>query len=274
MATLNPYKYLKQNLGDKSQDYHWLIVRTYMEALIVVFTRAKWILLKGVFYSFFNKEKKAYAFLDGSWHWGDKMIKVTQTNLLLANEIKIPEKNHMIFVNHVNELDFPFDCFVIKKPYLANQQIKSSYFAYWWMKAMGSEVFDTTHARTISKSVHNLVSGLKMYSYIVYPEGHNSYNEEIKPLKKGMIKVAFENKIPAVVVLKSGITQFQTRQRGNVIGYKLAGTVDPNQFKTWEEMKDYVFKLMTDEKKALDEFVAKNSESSDNSVNDSLSKNA
>ncbi len=274
MATLNPYKYLKQNLGDQSQDYHWLIVRTYMEALIVVFTRAKWILLKGIFYSFLNQEKKANAFLDGSWHWGDKMIKVTQTNLLLANEIKIPEKNHMIFVNHVNELDFPFDCFVIKKPYLANQQIKSSYFAYWWMKAMGSEVFDTTHARTISKSVHNLVSGLKMYSYIVYPEGHNSYNEEIKPLKKGMIKVAFEHKIPAVVVLKSGITKFQTQQKGNVIGYKLAGTVDPNQFKTWEEMKDHVFKLMTDEKKALDEFVTKNSASPNNSVNASLSKNA
>ena len=76
------------------------------------------------------------------------------------------------------------------------------------------------------------------------------------------------------VVLKSGITKFQTQQKGNVIGYKLAGTVDPNQFKTWEEMKDHVFKLMTDEKKALDEFVTKNSASPNNSVNASLSKNA
>jgi hypothetical protein len=72
-----------------------------------------------------------------------------------------------------------------------------------------------------------------------------------------MIKVAFENKIPAVIILKSGITKFQTQQRGNVIGYKFAGTVDPNQFKTWEEMKDFVFKLMTEEKKSLDEFVAR-----------------
>lgn len=256
MATLNPIKYLKQNLADQSQDYHWLIVRTYMEAIIVIFTRAKWILVKGIFYSFFNQEKKANAFLDGSWHWGDKMMKVTNTKLVLANEIKIPEKNYMVFVNHVNELDFPFDCYVIKKPYLANQQIKSSYVAYWWMKAMGSQVFDTSQARTIATSVRNLVDGLKMYSFIVYPEGHNSYNEEIKPLKKGMIKVAFENKIPAVIVLKSGITKFQTKQKGNVIGYKFAGTVDPNQFKTWEEMKDFTFKLMVTEKKNLDEFVA------------------
>ena len=78
MATLNPIKYLKENLGDQSQDYHWLIVRTYMEAIVVIFTRAKWILIKGIFYSFFNQEKKANAFLDGSWHWGDKMMKVSQ----------------------------------------------------------------------------------------------------------------------------------------------------------------------------------------------------
>ncbi|HNB97242.1 MAG TPA: 1-acyl-sn-glycerol-3-phosphate acyltransferase [Leptospiraceae bacterium] len=257
MATLNPYKYLKQNLGDQSQDYHWLIVRTYMEVLVVIFTRAKRILLKGLFYSFLNKEKKAYAFLEGSWLWGDRMIKVTKTKLVLVNEIKIPERNHMIFVNHVNELDFPFDCYVIKKPYLANQQIKSSYFAYWWMKAMGSQVFDTSQARTIAKSVHELVEGLKMFSYIVYPEGHNSYNEEIKPLKKGMVKVAFENKIPILVILKSGITKFQTSPKGNVIGYKSAGIVDATQFKTWEELKDHLFKLMSEEKKALDEYVAK-----------------
>jgi 1-acyl-sn-glycerol-3-phosphate acyltransferase len=158
----------------------------------------------------------------------------------------------MIFLNHVNELDFPFDCCVINKPYLANQAIKASVFAYWWMKAMGSQVFDTSHQKTIAQSVYNLVAGLKNYSYIVYPEGHNSYSEEINPLKKGMIKVAFENKIPIYVVVKSGVQALQTKPKGNKIGYRYCGTFDPKNYSSWEELRDTIFETMVKEKKILD----------------------
>ena len=254
---MNPYKYLLKNLSHHSEGYQRLVVRTYFEVLNQIIKRAKLNLLKGIFYSFFNQEKKEKAFIDGSILWGDAMIHVTKTKMHLIGKFEIPENGHMIFLNHVNELDFPFDCYIIHKPFLANQAIKSSYFAYWWMKAMGSEVFDSSHARTISSSVRNLVKGLTKHTYIVYPEGHNSYSEEIKPLKKGMVKIAFENKIPIVLILKSGIAKFQKKQKNNVIGYKYTGLIDPNQFQTWEEMRDFIFKKMVEEKAILDEEVAR-----------------
>jgi 1-acyl-sn-glycerol-3-phosphate acyltransferase len=185
--------------------------------------------------------------------WGEEVVKITGTSLYISNEIKTPERGHMVLINHVNELDFPFDSLVIKLPYLANQQIKSAYLAYWWMKAMGSQVFDSSKSITIATSVRNLINGLKWASFIVYPEGHNSYSEDIKPLKKGMIKLAHERNIPVFVVLKAGLTRFETLKSGNVVGFKSAGVVYPSNFTDWEEFRDYIFDLMVKTKSELDQ---------------------
>lgn len=248
----NPIQYLTHSLGSHSGEYKKVVIKTYMKALFTIVSKAKIILLKGIYYSFSDKIKQHHALLEGSVLWGQDIVKMTKSNVVKVNEINVPETGHMVFINHVNELDFPFDCLIVKKPFLANQQIKHAYFAYWWMKAMGSLVFDTTHARTIATSVRELTKGLKYHSYIVYPEGHNTYSEEIKPLKKGMIKVAFDSKIPLFIILKSGITQFQKHPNGNKIGYKHVGTVDPSGFESWETLKDHIHDLMVKGKAELD----------------------
>ncbi|MCX7997428.1 MAG: 1-acyl-sn-glycerol-3-phosphate acyltransferase [Leptospiraceae bacterium] len=249
----NPFKYLQQDLSVKNEEYKKLVMKTYMIVFRLIFTGGFPFLVKGLFFALIGKKREQYkAFTHGSKVWGNEVIEYTQTRLYYSNQINVPETGHMVFLNHVNELDFPFDCCVINKPYLANQVIKSSIFAYWWMKAMGSQVFDTSHQRTIATSVHNLVAGLKDYSYIVYPEGHNSYSEEIKPLKKGMIKVAFDNKIPIYVVVKSGVQALQLKPKGNKIGYRACGTFYPQDYSSWEELRDVIYSTMVSEKRILD----------------------
>lgn len=253
---MNPVKYLSDKVGEHSKGYKMLIVKTYSVVLKNVLTDGFPYLMKGLYYAARGKKNEQFrAFTHGSMTWGRTVIKNTKTTIYKSNEITIPETGHMIYLNHVNELDFPFDCCIVNKPFLANQTIKSTYLAYWWMKAMGSQVFDTSHQRTIAVSVRNLMAGLKDYSYIVYPEGQNTYSEEIKPLKKGMVKLAFENKIPVAVVLKSGVRRLQEKQSGNVIGYRMAGIINPEQFKTWEEFRDYVHDRMVEEKNILDKEV-------------------
>lgn len=254
---MNPYKYLLKHLSHLPIGYQRLVVITYFQVLIQIFANAKWALAKGLFFATFNKNKKEEAFMEGSKIWGDKIVKLTRSKLHLFGESNVPKSEHMIFINHVNELDFPFDSYLLQKPYLANQVIKSSYFAYWWMKAMGSEVFDTSNQRSISFSVRNLQKGLKDHSYVVYPEGHNSYSEEIKPLKKGMVKLAFDNKIPIFLILKSGIAKLQEKQKGNHIGYKFYGVIKPDNFNSHEELKEFIFNKMVEEKKFLDEELKK-----------------
>lgn len=244
-----------KGLPGKTDEFKKLVVRTFIRVpRTIFFTRAIVHLMRGIYYSWRKKiPQKQQEFLIGSSIWGEKTQKMTDTEIKLLNEIEVPEKGHFIFLNHVNEMDFAFDCLLLKKPFLANQEIKNTYVAYWWMKAMGSEVFDRSDKRTIARSVKNLLKGLKAQSYIVYPEGRNTYSEEVKPLKKGMINLSFKLKIPILVVVKSGMTAFQVQPKKNVLAYKSCGIVDPRSFASWEELREHIRQLMQDEKKKMDE---------------------
>jgi len=236
--------------------YKVFIANTYLKTLPLMLTTAFPKLVKGVYYNVKgDKENRIISFLAGSKIWGDSVRKNTKSKLLAANEIQIPSRGHLVFSNHVNEMDFPFDCYFIKKPYLANQVIKKTLFAYWWMKSMGSEVFDNRNTMSISISVRNLIKGSKDNSYIVYPEGRNTYSEVIQPLKKGMLKLAFDHKLPIAIVLKSGLTSFQKKLKGNTIAYKYFGVVQPSEFENWEKLREHIQKIMVDGKLELDEWV-------------------
>lgn len=251
---MNPLNYLSKGMEGHSSSYKRLVVSSYVKVLPLMLTTASPHLIKGLYYSFRKKEEDKYhEFLKGAKCWGKMIMNSTKTRLELENIDKIPDKGHFIFLNHINELDFPFDSYVLEKPYLANQHIKNTYFAYWWMKSMGSQVFDSTRKRTIAMSVRNLVAGLKTTSYIVYPEGHNSYTEEIKPLKKGMIKLAYDMKVPIYLLIKSGVTQFQQKSKGNTLAYKGLGIIQPQNYGSWEELQAEILRLMQENKKALDE---------------------
>lgn len=244
---------IEKNLHGLSVQYGRLVMKVYLRVIILVFGKASPYLVRGIYRAITgNTSARIQEFLAGTKVWAEDVQKLTKTKIFIFNEMKVPETGHMIFLNHVNEMDFPYDCYAIRKPFLANQVIKKALFAYWWMKAMGSQVFDNSKAMSIAASVKNLIQGLKTTSYIVYPEGHNSYTEEIKSLKKGMIKIAFDQKIPVYVALKSGIASYQEYQSGNYVGYMEVGIYSPKDFSSWEEMQKFLQDLMQSKKQELD----------------------
>lgn len=246
-------RFLERAIPNQSAAYRGLVVRTYAEVVPVILGPAIHHLARGLYYAATGRrEKKVEQFLDGSVRWGERVRRFTRTRVLQFGALDCPPSGHLILVNHVNELDFAFDCLMLRKPYLANETIKRTLFAYWWMRAMGSVVFDQRQSRTIAKSVRALMAGLPRLSYIVYPEGGNSYAEEIRPLHKGMLKLAFEHRIPLFVVLKSGMAAFQEQQRDNVLGYLPLGTIQPEDFPDWRAFRDHIQALMKSEKPALD----------------------
>jgi len=248
--------FLVRALQGQKAEYGHFVIKIYLRVILLILGKASPLLVKGLFYAAKgDKPARIEAFLEGSRLWGDDVKGHTKSILYKLNEINPPTKGHFIFLNHVNELDFPYDCYVIGRPYLANQVIKKTLFAYWWMLAMGSQVFDNSKSRTVVKSIKRLLKGLETTSYIVYPEGHNSYSEEIRPLKKGMVKIAFDQKIPIYVALKSGITSYQNKWKDNVVGYCEVGIFNPEDFKTYEELQSHLFEVMRSKKKELDEFL-------------------
>lgn len=245
--------WLERTIPNQSGAYRRLVVRVYAGVVPCIFSRGLHHFSRGLWYAAIRRgREKREAFLDGSVVWGEYVRRITGTTVLRFGAIDCPPTGHLILVNHVNELDFAFDCLVLRKPYLANEAIKQTFFAYWWMRAMGSKVFDRRTPRTISRSARELMAALGEQSFVVYPEGSNSYGEEIGGLRKGMLKLAYQHRIPAYVVLKSGMASFQQQASGNVIGYRAAGVVDPAAFPDWTSFRDHIHELMKSEKLRLD----------------------
>jgi 1-acyl-sn-glycerol-3-phosphate acyltransferase len=248
--------YLVRALQGQKPEYGYFVMRIYLRVVILIFGKASPLLIKGLYHSVRrNKPARIEAFLQGSRLWGEDVSKYTNSTLKNYGEINPPEKGHFIFLNHVNELDFPYDCMMIGRPYLANQVIKKTLFAYWWMLAMGSQVFDNSKARSVVKSIKRLLNGLETTSYIVYPEGHNSYSEEIRPLKKGMVKIAFDQKIPIYVAVKSGVSSYQHQRKNNFVGYMEVGLYNPTDFTKYEDLQNHLFEAMRAKKKELDQLI-------------------
>jgi len=245
--------FLVKALKGQTAEYGHFVIKIYLRVILLIFGKASPFLIKGLWYAARGKkEERIEAFLKGSKVWAEDVRNITKTNLILFNDMKPPTKGHFIFLNHVNEIDFPYDCYAIGRPYLANQVIKKTLFAYWWMLAMGSLVFDNSRAMSIVVSIKNLIVGLATSSYIVYPEGHNSYREEIQPLKKGMVKIAFDQKIPIYVAVKSGVTTYQNYRKGNTVGYMEVGTYYPSDFEKYEDLQNHLYEVMCAKKKELD----------------------
>lgn len=248
--------WLERAIPDQSPAYRRLVVRAYLAVPRCIVAEAPHHLARGLFHAVRrDRERRIEEFLRGAALWGERVRRMTETTVLRLDDIDCPPRGHLILANHVNELDVAFDCLVLRRPYLANAAIKQTVFAYWWMRAMGSEVFDHRNPRTIPQSVRALLRGLERQSYVVYPEGANSYGEEIRPLRKGMLKLAFEHHIPVYAVLKSGMAAFQQRQRGNTVGYRALGTIDPTSFPSWTAFRDHVHARMAEAKPRLDEEV-------------------
>lgn len=246
-------RWLEHAIHGQPASFRRLVVRVYAEVIFCILVPALPQLLRGLFYAAIGRrEKKIDQFLTGAQIWGRRVVRVTRTRLERFGPIDVPAAGHLILVNHVSELDPAFDSLVLRSPYLANEMIKNTIFAYWWMRAMGSEVFDRRKPRTIAKSVRALLAALQRRSFIVYPEGSNGYGEDIRPLRKGMIELAFEHRIPVFIVLKSGIAAFREQPSDNIVAYTAVGTVRPEEFADWRAFRDHVQMLMITEKPRLD----------------------
>ncbi|MCB1325517.1 MAG: 1-acyl-sn-glycerol-3-phosphate acyltransferase [Spirochaetales bacterium] len=249
---MGPFRYITRNIGG-GEEYRKLVVKSYATVPALVMTKAfKYARQGTVERARGHYEESLRYFLEGSAVWGDRVRGLANASVVRVNDFEPEPMGSLVFINHVCELDFPFDSLVLKLPYLANQEIKNSVFAYWWMRAMGSEVFDRRDSRTIATSVRNLVARLNDTSFIVYPEGGLSYSEELKPLKKGMVRIAHENRIPIHVIIKSGLTALLEGHPAPVIAYSSAGVVDPGDFADWKALREELTARFREGKAKLD----------------------
>lgn len=119
------------------------------------------------------------------------------------------EEGCMVLTNHVNWSDFVIDiCLVPKGVYVSRNILKylffpGSIFRDW---LYGDVVFfkrgwQASKARLYRDVAEKVAEGR---SVIVYPEGTRNPRAEQLPLKLGLVKLAYERKLPVYVSMTSG----------------------------------------------------------------------
>lgn len=178
---------------------------------------------------------------------------LTGTRIRRDPELNVPERGYFILVNHVNEFEFHFDRYVIRKPFLANQALKVSPFIYAGLRLGAGITFDEFDGRDMVASLERVKGILSETSVLVYPEGRRTFSEEIQNLKTGVLKLAFKRQIPVAPVMKTGMSRL--RAFGNELVYFSPGTVDPAEYTEFGEFFDAVVELMTESKREHNEKV-------------------
>ena len=204
---MGPFRYITRNIGG-GEEYRKLVVKSYATVPALVMTKAFKYARQGTVERARGRyEESLRYFLEGSAVWGDRVRNLANARVVRVNDFEPEPMGSLVFINHVCELDFPFDSLVLKLPYLANQEIKNSVFAYWWMRAMGSEVFDRRDSRTIATSVRNLVARLNDTS-------------------------------GAGAAARSQQGALLEGHPAPVIAYSSAGIVDPGDFPDWKALRE------------------------------------
>lgn len=143
--------------------------------------------------------------------WATYMIDLVgskKATINIKGETNIPKDESVVFVaNHQSYLDIPVIISSTKKPvgFIAKYEILKIPLLSDWMKLMQCVFLKRQSPRqsveAMSKGVETIKKG---YSLVIFPEGHRSRCDTMKPFHHGSFKLAFRSEVPIIPVTIDG----------------------------------------------------------------------
>ncbi len=143
--------------------------------------------------------------------WATYMIGLVGNNKAVINvkgAENIPQDKSFVFVaNHQSYLDIPLLLSASRRVvgFIAKYEILRIPLLSDWMKLMQCVFLKRQSPRqsvlAMNKAVETIKNG---YSLVIFPEGHRSRCNEIKPFHHGSFKLAFRSEVPIVPVTLDG----------------------------------------------------------------------
>lgn len=171
---------------------------------------------------------------------------------------------YLIFSNHLHALDpilirEKLDAFIISKSNLANGNKFYKMLENALVKALKVIRYERGNAKNGEEVKEAILQKINQKNNVlIFPEGDTSYNHKngLLPLKKGIVHLSFDNKIP-IVLLNIWYSDYNFGQginnrfslRKTVIGKKdselyFEEIINPNDFNNFNEYFDYINETM------------------------------
>jgi len=198
------------------------------------------------------------SFISKSGNTPHKVARIWAKSLLLASGIKVtvkglsnitPAESYIFMANHVSNFDIPvlLAHLLVQFRWLAKFELfKIPVFGYAMRRAgyISIDRSDRTSAiRSLKKAGKMIRNGV---SVLIFPEGTRSYDNTIRPFKKGGFILAVDSGVPVVPVIIHGTRPIMPKNQilvkpGNVV-LEVAKPIDTSNYtaKTKDDLMEKV----------------------------------
>lgn len=143
--------------------------------------------------------------------WARYMVSLMsckKADVTVIGKEKIPQDTAVVFIgNHQSYLDIPamLGYSGKKLAFISKAEVLKVPVLSDWMKLMQCVFMVRESPRQSVQAMNTAVENVKKgYSMMIFPEGHRSKSDEIKPFHPGSFKLAFRSEMPIVPVTIDG----------------------------------------------------------------------
>lgn len=143
--------------------------------------------------------------------WARYMVNLMsckKADVTVIGKEKIPQDTAVVFIgNHQGYMDIPVMLGYSEKnlAFISKAEVLKVPVLSKWMKLMQCVFMVRESPRQSVQAMNTAVENVKKgYSMMIFPEGHRSKSDEIKPFHPGSFKLAFRSEVPIVPVTISG----------------------------------------------------------------------
>lgn len=133
------------------------------------------------------------------------LTKILNTNLKKINSNEIKKDKCIYLINHRSWADFWLDYDIVggNAAYIARKLIKYILGGQALMPLVTKNIifFNRDESKNRHKLYKKILERLKIRNIILYPEGTRNQKNTSKPLKFGVIKLAYENNVPLQIII-------------------------------------------------------------------------
>jgi 1-acyl-sn-glycerol-3-phosphate acyltransferase len=149
----------------------------------------------------------------------------------------MPKHGHFVIFNHVNEFDLAYDLHFMRGIMMFDlNSAKKSGIIRHVMSRMGLGLLP---GKEIKKTLDDVKDYLEVTNVAFYPEGHRSFSDEPASFKRGILKLAYEDKKKVIVFYKGGMANL-----GDNIYYYKSEPIDSNNFSSLEDFCVHLENIM------------------------------
>lgn len=168
------------------------------------------------------------------------------------------DQNYLVVANHQSALDIPLIIgYVAPVGFIAKKELGKIPGINWYLKYLGSVLIDRGNIRKTALALKEVIRKIQSgVHFIIFPEGTRSPDGSILPFKNRSLEISYKYGIKILPVSIWGAHEVLPKKslvlHRKPVYLKIHDLVDPKNFNSEEELREYVRNIIVEGTKFLE----------------------